>query len=147
MFSSLLGWIYGKHRTRLGIDQLEGLAKVYRFNLSNAAEQTQTEISPEMMKNVAETVFNELEEKIFSERPENTELPNPAEHLCTNEPDLTLDISNIINLQSSIFYSNVIDLDNNENEESDDESSDEDGEDDEYDVNEIILSVERMQCT
>jgi hypothetical protein len=73
MFSSL-GWLYGKRRTRLGIDQLEGLAKVYRFNLSNAAEQfhqTQTEISSEMMKNIAETVFNELEEEIFSENSEN----------------------------------------------------------------------------
>jgi hypothetical protein len=55
MFSSL-GWLYGKRRTRLGIDHLEGLAKVYRFNLSNAAKnfhQTKSEISSEMMKNIA----------------------------------------------------------------------------------------------
>ncbi|CAB5383336.1 unnamed protein product [Rhizophagus irregularis] len=147
MFSSL-GWLYGKCRTRLEIDKLEGLAKVYRFNLSTAAEKfhkTQTEISPETMKNIAETVFNEFEEEAFLEESENAELPNPAEHLYTNEQDLNLDISNMINFQSSIFNSNG---NNNEHEESsDDESSDEDDEDDEYDVNEIVISIERMQCT
>jgi hypothetical protein len=148
MFSSM-GWLYGKRRTQLGIDQLGGLAKIYRFNLSNAAKQfhqTQTEISPEMMKNVAETVFNELEGEIFPEESEDPELLNPAEHLYTNEPNLKLDISDVINFQSPIFHSNGIDLNNNESEESDDESSDEDDEDNEYDVNEIINSIERMQC-
>ncbi|CAB4473899.1 unnamed protein product [Rhizophagus irregularis] len=147
MFSSL-GWLYGKCRTRLEINKLEGLAKVYQFNLSTAAEKfhkTQTEISPETMKNIAETVFNEFEEEAFLEESENAELPNPAEHLYTNEQDLNLDISNMINFQSSIFNSNG---NNNEHEESsDDESSDEDDEDDEYDVNEIVISIERMQCT
>jgi hypothetical protein len=148
MFSSL-GWLYGKCRTQLEIDKLEGLVKVYRFNLSNAAEnfhKTQAEITPETMKNVAETVFNELGEEAFLEEPENAELSNPAEHLYTNEQNLNLDISNIINLQSSIFNSNS---NNNEHEESsDDESSEEEDEedDDEYDVNEIITNMERMQC-
>src|SRR4051812_10523196 len=94
IFSSL-GWIYGKCRTRLEINQLEGLAKIYQFNLSNAAEKfhkNQTEISPEAMKNVAETVFNKLEEEVFQEESVNAELPNPAEHLYTNKQDLNLDI-------------------------------------------------------
>ncbi|CAG8838938.1 39354_t:CDS:2, partial [Gigaspora margarita] len=60
MFSAL-GWIYGKHRTRLNVDRLEGLAKVYRFNLSNPIEQLRhtqiTEVTPEIMTNIAETVF------------------------------------------------------------------------------------------
>ncbi|GBB90677.1 hypothetical protein RclHR1_17700002 [Rhizophagus clarus] len=38
MFSSL-GWLYGKRRTQLKVDKLEGLAKIYWFNLSNTAEQ------------------------------------------------------------------------------------------------------------
>ena len=50
-----------------------------------------------MIKNIAETVYNELEEEIFLERLENTDLSNPAEHLNIDKPDLTLDISNIIN--------------------------------------------------
>jgi hypothetical protein len=145
MFSSL-GWLYGKRRTRLGIDQLEGLAKVYRFNLSNATKQfhqIQPEISPEMMKNIAETVFNELEDEIFSEKPENGELLNPAEHLYITEPNLNLDISNIIDFRSPIYYSDGIYP--NENEISNEESSDEEEEND-YNVNEIITSIERMQC-
>ncbi|CAB4401618.1 unnamed protein product [Rhizophagus irregularis] len=59
------------------IDKLEGLAKVYQFNLLTAAEKfhkTQTEISFETMKNVAETVFNEFEEEAFLEESENAEL-------------------------------------------------------------------------
>ncbi|RGB22345.1 hypothetical protein C1646_677914 [Rhizophagus diaphanus] len=130
------------------IDKLEGLAKFYQFNLSTATEKfhkTQTEISSETMKNIAETVFNKFEEKAFLEESENAELPNPAEHLYTNEQDLNLDISNMINFQSSIFNSNG---NNNKREESsDDKSSDKDDEDDEYDVNEIVTSIERMQCT
>ncbi|CAB4413404.1 unnamed protein product [Rhizophagus irregularis] len=91
------------------------------------------------MKNIAETVFNEFEEEAFLKESENTELPNPAEHLYTNEQDLNLDISNMINFQLSIFNSNS---NNNEREESsNDESSDEDDEDDEYDMNEIVTSI------
>ncbi|CAB4489581.1 unnamed protein product [Rhizophagus irregularis] len=59
------------------IDKLEGLAKVYQFNLLTAAEKfhkTQTEISSETMKNVAETVFNKFEEEAFLEESENAEL-------------------------------------------------------------------------
>ncbi|CAG8751272.1 2703_t:CDS:2, partial [Gigaspora rosea] len=56
-----IGWIYGKHQTRLNIDRLEGLAKVYRFNLSNPIGQLRytqaTEVTPEIMINIAETVF------------------------------------------------------------------------------------------
>lgn len=144
MFSSL-GWLYGKRRTRLGIDQLEGLAKVYRFNLSNVVERfkTQPEISPEMMKDISKTVFNELEENSTKDL-ENIDLSNPAEHLYTDESDLELNVSNIINFRSLIFHSNEIDF--NEIEESDGASSDEGGEDNEYDVDEIIANIERMQC-
>jgi len=139
MFSSL-GWLYGKRRTRLGINQLEGLAKVYRFNLSNVAErfQTQSETSPEIMKNISKTVFNELEENL-TKNLENIDLLNPAEHLYTDESDLELNISNIFNFRSSIFHSNEIDF--NEIGESDDASSDESGEDNEYDVDEIIANI------
>ncbi|CAB5378025.1 unnamed protein product [Rhizophagus irregularis] len=62
---------------KMEIDKLEGLAKVYQFNLLTAAEKfhkTQTEISFETMKNVAETVFNEFEEEAFLEESENAEL-------------------------------------------------------------------------
>ncbi|RIA82403.1 hypothetical protein C1645_809635 [Glomus cerebriforme] len=136
MFLSL-GWLYGKCRTRLGIDQLdqldqlEGLAKIYRFNLSNSAEQfhqNQTEVSPESMKRLQEQFFNELEEEVFSEELENIELPNPAEHLYINEPDLNLNISDVINLQPPIFHSTGIHFNNNEREVDEDESSDNDDE-------------------
>ena len=142
MFSSL-GWIYGKRRTRLGVDQLEGLAKIYRFNLSSTSEklcQTQPEMSSEMIKNIAKTVFNEFEEA-FSEELEDSELPNPAEHLYSNEPDLNLNISNIIDFQSPIFRSTGIYFNDNNNEREEVSSEDE-----ESDVNEIITSrLGRMQ--
>ena len=97
------------------------------------------------MKNISETVFNIIEEEVFSEELENAELPNPVEHLYTNEQNLNLNISEIIDLRSPIFRSNVIHLNNNEREESsEDDSSDEEG--DEYDVSEIITSrLEQMQ--
>ena len=147
MFSPL-GWFYGKCQTQLGMDQLEGLGKIYRFNLSNTAEQlrqTHTEISSEMMKNIAKTVFSELEEEVLPEELENAELQNPAERLYTNELDLNVNISNVIDFRSPIFRSNEINLNNNGGEESGDNSSDED---DEYNVNEIITNrLERMQFT
>ncbi|GBB91702.1 hypothetical protein RclHR1_19060002 [Rhizophagus clarus] len=79
--------------------KLEGLAKIYQFNLSNTAEQLyqiHEEIPSEMVKNIAETVFNELEEEISSEEPVSNELPNPAEHLYTDELNLNLNISDIV---------------------------------------------------
>ena len=93
-----------------------------------------------MIKNIAETVYNKLEEEIFLERLENTDLSNLAEHLNIDEPDLTLDILNIINFRSPIFYSNEIHL--NENKKSDDESSNKNDEGYKYDVNNIITSME-----
>ena len=135
MFSSL-GWMYGKRRNQLGVDRLEGLAKVYRFNLSEQFNQTEN-LSPEIIKSIAETVFDE---EVFSEELENTELLNPAEHLCQNEPDLNLNISDIINFQSPIFRDIGIYFNNNEREvSSEDESSD--GESDAV----ITSRLERMQ--
>ncbi|GET03539.1 hypothetical protein RCL_jg22500.t1 [Rhizophagus clarus] len=64
----------------------EGLAKIYRFNLSDAAEQLyQTEMTSEMMKNVAKTVFNEFEKVASLEESENAELSNQTERLYTND--------------------------------------------------------------
>ncbi|PKB99015.1 hypothetical protein RhiirA5_365096 [Rhizophagus irregularis] len=51
----------------------------------------------------------------------------------------------MINFQSSIFNSNG--NNNKRKESSNDESSDEDNEYNEYDVNEIVTSIERMQYT
>ncbi|CAB4477600.1 unnamed protein product [Rhizophagus irregularis] len=91
--------------------KLEGLAKIYRFNLSNAAEQfyqAQEEISPEMVKNIIEIVFNELEEEAFLEESESAKLPNPAERLHTDEVNLNLNISDMVDFRSQIFHSNVL---------------------------------------
>ncbi|GBB83323.1 hypothetical protein RclHR1_10050006 [Rhizophagus clarus] len=117
IFSSL-GWLYGKRRTQLGMNRLEGLAKIYQFNLSNAAEQLhKTEITCEMIKNIAETL------------------------------DLNLNVSDIVDLWSPIFHPNHgihPNVDNNgEDESSENELSEEDYE---YDVNEIVVSrSESMQ--
>jgi hypothetical protein len=148
VFSSL-GWLYGKRRTQLGMDRLEGLAKIYRFNLSNAAEQLhRTEMTCEMMKNVAETVFNEFEKEVSLEESENAEFPNPTEHLYINELDLNLNVSDIVDLRSPIFHPNHgIHLNVNNSEEEDESSENElSDEDYEYDVSEIITSrLEGMQ--
>ncbi|CAB4391627.1 unnamed protein product [Rhizophagus irregularis] len=93
------------------LNRLEGLAKIYRFNLSNAAEQfyqAQEEISPEMVKNIIEIVFNELEEEAFLEESESAKLPNPAERLHTDEVNLNLNISDMVDFRSQIFHSNVL---------------------------------------
>ncbi|CAG8704378.1 9959_t:CDS:1, partial [Scutellospora calospora] len=135
MFSSL-GWIYGNHRTRLDIDRLEGLAKVYRFNLSNTIEQlhyTQTEITSEMMTTIAETVFKEFEEEILIEE-EEAELLNPTENLYSDEPDLNLNISTFIDLNSSVF---TLSENHYESEEFIEGESDDNIIENEYDVDEI----------
>jgi len=99
-------------------------------------------MSSEMIKSIAETIFNELEElKEF----ENEELLNPAEDLMPNEPDLNINISDTIDLTSPIFQNanNRDHFNGNGEEESDEEES---SEDNEYDVNEIITNrLERMQ--
>ncbi|CAG8528055.1 5727_t:CDS:2, partial [Scutellospora calospora] len=91
------------HRTRLDVDRLEGLVKVYRFNLSNPTEQlhhTQiVEITPDMMMNITETVFKEIEEK--STEDDDIEMLNPTKDLYSNEQDLDLSISTFIDLKSS----------------------------------------------
>ncbi|CAG8815287.1 7208_t:CDS:2, partial [Cetraspora pellucida] len=110
------GWIYEKHRTRLNIDQLEGLAKIYQFNLSNPIEQlrhTQTaEITPEIMTNIAETVFKEFEKETLIED-DDIEMLNTAENLYPNEQDLDLSISTFIDFKSSVFtFSNSYESEN-----------------------------------
>ncbi|CAG8780607.1 7710_t:CDS:1, partial [Racocetra fulgida] len=94
------------HRIRLDVDRLEGLAKVYRFNLSNPIDQLRhtqtTEVTPEIMTNIAETVFKKLEEETLADE-ENTELSNPTKDLYSDEPDLNLNVSNFIDLHSSVF--------------------------------------------
>ena len=72
-------------------------------------------------------------------------MPNPAEHLYPNEPELSLNISSIIDFQSPILRSNGINFNMNEIEisDEDDESSDED---EEYDASGIITRrLERMR--
>ncbi|RIB29003.1 hypothetical protein C2G38_2156433 [Gigaspora rosea] len=138
---SLLEWIYGNKRTRLEVDRLEGLAKIYQFNLSNSAEQLRlihtTKVSPEIIANIAESVFKELEEE-ETLLDDDVELSNPSEDLNLDEPKLNLKISNIINLQSSVFMcthsrTSFEDLDRDES----DNDMQEDGES-EYNVDEIV---------
>ncbi|CAG8844445.1 44938_t:CDS:2 [Gigaspora margarita] len=103
---SLLGWIYGSYQIHLDIDRLEGLAKVYQFNLLNPIDQlhhTQTtEVISKIITNITETVFKELEEETLADE-ENTELFNPTKDLYPNEPDLNLNVLNFIDLNSSVF--------------------------------------------
>ncbi|GBB97201.1 hypothetical protein RclHR1_02940003 [Rhizophagus clarus] len=116
--------------------------KDQNFNLSNTAEQLyqiHEEIPSEMVKNIAETVFNELEKEVSPEEPVSDELPNPAEYLHTDELNLNLNISDMVNYRSPIFHPNGTHFNNNEGEEYGDEYS-ENEEDYEYDVDEIIIS-------
>ncbi|CAG8442948.1 1194_t:CDS:2, partial [Cetraspora pellucida] len=102
MFSAL-EWIYEKHQTCLDIDQLEGLAKIYRFNLSNPINQLchsqTTEITSEIMMNIAETVFKKFDEILMDD--DDAEMLNPTEDLYSNEQDLDLSISTFIDFNSS----------------------------------------------
>ncbi|CAG8703948.1 36792_t:CDS:2 [Gigaspora margarita] len=123
------------------VDRLEGLAKIYQFNLSNPAEQLRyihiTEVSPKIIANIAESVFKELEEKTLLE--DDVELSNPSEDLYSDEPNLNLKISNIIDLQSSVFTcthsrTSFEDLDRDE---SDNNDMQDDGKS-EYNVDKIV---------
>ncbi|GET61673.1 hypothetical protein GLOIN_2v247497 [Rhizophagus irregularis DAOM 181602=DAOM 197198] len=61
-----------------------------------------------MVKNIIEIVFNELEEEAFLEESESAKLPNPAERLHTDEVNLNLNISDMVDFRSQIFHSNVL---------------------------------------
>ncbi|CAG8819641.1 3044_t:CDS:2, partial [Cetraspora pellucida] len=134
-----LGWIYRKHRTRLNIDRLEGLAKIYWFNLSNPIKQlhhTQTaEITPEIMTNIAETVFKEFEEETLIED-NDIEMLNPAKNLYPNEQDLDLSISTSIDFKFSVFMSS----NSYESENFIEIESDNDIQEGEYNVDEIVAA-------
>ncbi|CAG8569861.1 6891_t:CDS:2, partial [Gigaspora rosea] len=112
----------GKLWQQMEVDRLEGLAKIYRFNLSNPAEQ---------LRHIHTT-----EEEILLE--DDIELSNPSEDLYSDEPNLNLKISNIIDLQFSVFtctYSRTsfedLDRDVSDNDMQDDGES-------EYNVDEIV---------
>ncbi|CAG8616862.1 9529_t:CDS:2, partial [Scutellospora calospora] len=101
----------------LEVNQLEELAKVYQFYLSNLIEQlyhTQqtSEITPKLIENIMETVFKEFEEEILIED-KNEEMSNPTEDLYSDEQDLDL---NILNFNTSNYeserFSNVESDDN-----------------------------------
>ncbi|CAG8602358.1 5938_t:CDS:2, partial [Scutellospora calospora] len=100
------------------IDKLEGLAKVYRFYLSNPVEQLRhtqtTEITSDIIENIVETVFKEFEE-ILIEEDEDIEISSPTENLYSDEQDLDLKFSEI-------------------------ESDDNDIQEIEYDVDEIVAA-------
>ncbi|CAG8635797.1 13150_t:CDS:2, partial [Racocetra fulgida] len=117
--------------------RLEGLAKVYQFNLSNPIDQLRhtqtTEVTSEIMTNIAETVFKEFEEETLTEE-EDTELPNPTEDLYSNEPDLNLNVSNFIDLYSSVFTNSESRYENQESNEIESDNNDVQ----EYNIDEII---------
>jgi hypothetical protein len=142
IFSSL-GWYYGNRRTNLEIECLEGLAKIYRFNLSNPIEQLRcgqiSEVTSEIMECITETVYKEFEEENLVEEAEEAELANSIDDLYSNEPDLNLDVFNIVDLHSLVF-SNSNEIESFSEAESDN-SYDENynySEEDLYDVDEII---------
>ncbi|CAG8538682.1 45005_t:CDS:1, partial [Gigaspora margarita] len=95
-----------------------------------------TEIIPEIMSNIAETVFKEFEEETIMEDNDD-ELFNPAEDLYPNEQNLNLNISTFIDFRSPVFTSS----ENYENEELNEVESDhynlQESEDD-YNVDEIV---------
>ncbi|CAG8491068.1 5354_t:CDS:1, partial [Cetraspora pellucida] len=97
---------------------------------------TQTaEITPEIMTNIAETVFKEFEEETLIED-DDIEILNPAKNLYPNEQDLDLSISTSIDFKSSVFtFFNSYESENfNEIE------SDNDIQEDEYNVDEIVAA-------
>ncbi|CAG8748794.1 16650_t:CDS:2, partial [Racocetra fulgida] len=119
--------------------QLEGLAKIYQFNLSNPIEQlchTQTaDIISEIISNIAETVFKEFEEETLTDN-DKIEMLNPAEDLYPNEQDLDLSISTSIDFKSSVFTSS----NSYESENFNEIKSDNDMQQGEYDVEEIVAA-------
>ncbi|CAG8764388.1 4354_t:CDS:2, partial [Dentiscutata erythropus] len=123
----------------LPANKYKGFSKVYRFNLSNPVKQLRhaqpIEVIPEIMANIAETVFKEFEEETIMED-DDAELSNPAKDLYPNEPDLSLNISTFIDLRALVFIS-----ENYKNEELNEVESDyydlQESNDD-YDVDEIV---------
>ncbi|CAG8849549.1 17355_t:CDS:2, partial [Gigaspora margarita] len=93
-----------------------------------------TEITPEIIINIAETVFKEFEEKEISEDNDDIEMLNSAENLYSNKQDLDLSISTFINLESSVFTSSK----NNHESEDFDETKSDNNIQDKYNVDEII---------
>ncbi|CAG8841660.1 7444_t:CDS:1, partial [Gigaspora margarita] len=92
-------------------------------------------VTPEIMINIAKTVFKEFEEEEISDDDDDIEMLNPAKDLYSNEQDLNLSILIFINLESSVFISK-----NNHESENFDETESDDNMQDEYNVNEIVAT-------
>ncbi|CAG8787962.1 21075_t:CDS:2, partial [Cetraspora pellucida] len=110
IFSSL-GWIYENHRTRLDIDRLEGLAKVYRFNLSNPIDQLQlsnpTEdlYSNELDLNLNISSFIDLHFSVFTNSEDRYE--NEVSNEIESDDDLQeneYDVDEIVSRQFNDSY-------------------------------------------
>ncbi|CAG8678753.1 12489_t:CDS:2, partial [Dentiscutata heterogama] len=94
------------------------------------------------MANIVKSVFKELDEEILLDD-DNVELSNSSKDLYSDEPNLNLKISNIIDLQSTVFMyahsrASFEDLDRDK---SDNNDMQEDGES-EYNIDEIVFFVE-----
>ncbi|CAG8487892.1 13345_t:CDS:1, partial [Cetraspora pellucida] len=68
------------------------------------------------MTNIAETVFKKFEKEILTEE-EDTELPNLTKDLYFNKLDLNLNVSNFIDLYSSVFINSESCYENQESNE------------------------------
>ncbi|CAG8822937.1 22138_t:CDS:1, partial [Dentiscutata erythropus] len=80
------------------------------------------------------TVFKEFEEERLVKE-EDIELSNPTEDLYSNELDLNLNVSNFIDLRSSVFTNSE---NRYKNEVSNEIKSDDDLQENKYDVDEIV---------
>ncbi|CAG8716319.1 5242_t:CDS:2, partial [Gigaspora margarita] len=82
---------------------INGIPNLYTapYTIGQLRYTQATKVTPEIMINIAETVFKEFEEEEISDNDDDIEMLNPAKDLYSNEQDLNLSISTFINLESS----------------------------------------------
>jgi hypothetical protein len=112
VFSSL-GHIYGKRRQKLKINKLEGLAKIYRYNISNMEQEMKFakngrdfHYTPEELQEIIQNNFGDLDDENTNQE---TDLMDELKNLEAEERNSELvDNSNITLNVADLFDLNVV---------------------------------------
>ena len=138
---SSVGWIYGKRRTRLSIQTIESLTKIYRYymtNIKNELHYYQLAMSKEEIIQMIEDSLSESYEKpIEEDKAQIISNLNSLEPIIQYEEDEILNISNSFNLEPLIVVEYVDTSRFNQNN-LDEETNEEDND---YDIEELVKTI------
>jgi hAT family C-terminal dimerisation region len=142
---SSIGWIYGKRRTRLSVQNIESLTKIHLFymsNIKNELKYYQSSISENEIINLIEESLNEIQEQVNEEN-ESTilssldEIDTIVEDI--NQPEI-LKINSMFNLEPIVIIE-YKDLSQFKINDQDDEDKKSENENEDYNIEDLVSNV------